>query len=41
MGDKKRAGSDITLIILRSIGQAALYPAATGRLLAFMEGSSK
>ena len=41
MGDKKRAGSDITLIILRSIGQAALHPVAAEHLLAFMEGSSK
>ena len=41
MGDKKRAGNDITLIILRSIGQAALYPVAAEHLLACMEGNSK
>lgn len=39
MGDKKRAGGNLTLVTLRCIGQAALYPVETGRLRAFMEES--
>ncbi len=38
LGDKKRAGSKITLVTLEQIGKAALYPVETGRLHAFMEG---
>ncbi len=40
MGDKKRSGSQIALVVLQQLGQATLHPVDTDRLLAFMTGES-
>lgn len=41
MGDKKRAGSSLTLVTLDRIGQAALYPIEASSLEAFVEEADK
>ena len=40
MGDKKRSGSKIKLVVLERIGQATLHPVDTDRLLSFMTEES-
>lgn len=41
MGDKKRAGSEIKLVILESLGKAALYPVEAQKLLPFLKGEAQ
>lgn len=39
MGDKKRAGATLNLVILERLGKAVLYPIAAQSLQAFLEGA--
>ncbi|MCI8755013.1 MAG: 3-dehydroquinate synthase [Oscillospiraceae bacterium] len=41
LGDKKRAGSTISLVILEKLGKAALYPVQAENLLAFLKGENQ